>query len=319
MILRTWYAHLSSRERYPSSPNSVTDRTLAQANEDLRLRYRYLDLRRAELTSNLKKRSDVAFLVRSTLHDQGACTLLTPEQTLMSQLYTGFTEVETPMLLNSTPEGAREYLVPTRVRQAASDDAGPAQPLFYALSQSPQQPKQLLVVSGAVDRYYQIARCFRDEDGRKDRQPEFTQVDLEMAWVSWGREPSAQTGEGEGSGGTWRIGGHEVRDVVEGVIRNVWRKVEGVELVERFRVMSYHEAMSRYGSDKPDLRFAFEVGGFGRRDDRLDVERVSRLKISPPNCPNPCARRSNGGVRSLRPSALPLVPNTPLSAVLLGK
>ncbi|KAI0637856.1 hypothetical protein C8Q77DRAFT_394845 [Trametes polyzona] len=205
------------------------------ANEDLRLRYRYLDLRRAELTSNLKKRSDVAFLVRSTLHDQG------------------FTEVETPMLLNSTPEGAREYLVPTRVKQSSSDTT--TQPLFYALSQSPQQPKQLLVASGAVDRYFQLARCFRDEDGRKDRQPEFTQVDLEMAWVSWGKHGT----EGSLSADPWRIGGHEVRDTVETIIRKIWKKIEGIELEERFRVMTYNEAMSRYGSDKPDLRFGLEI------------------------------------------------------------
>ncbi|KAI9001243.1 hypothetical protein BD414DRAFT_474078 [Trametes punicea] len=210
------------------------------ANEDLRLRYRYLDLRRTELTKNLRKRSDVAFLVRSTLHEQG------------------FTEVETPMLLNSTPEGAREYLVPTRVRQSSSDS--PSQPLFYALSQSPQQPKQLLVASGAIDRYFQLARCFRDEDGRKDRQPEFTQVDLEMAWVSWGREQ--ENGPPDGTlplAESWRIGGHEVRDVVETVIRRIWKKFENVDLEERFRVMTYDLAMARYGSDKPDLRFGLEI------------------------------------------------------------
>ena len=156
------------------------------------------------------------------------------------------------MLLNSTPEGAREYLVPSRAKQSASE--GSAQPLFYALSQSPQQPKQLLVVSGAVDRYYQLARCFRDEDGRKDRQPEFTQVDLEMAWVSWGRHTSPQA-----PADTWRIGGQEVRDIVETIIRRVWRKCEGVELEREFRVMTYNEAMGRYGSDKPDLRFGLEV------------------------------------------------------------
>ncbi|KAI0370230.1 hypothetical protein BV20DRAFT_1019264 [Pilatotrama ljubarskyi] len=209
------------------------------ANEDLRLRYRYLDLRRTELTSNLKRRSDVAFLVRSTLHEQG------------------FTEVETPMLLNSTPEGAREYLVPTRVKQSSSDT--PSQPLFYALSQSPQQPKQLLVASGAVDRYFQLARCFRDEDGRKDRQPEFTQVDLEMAWVSWGRHQADGQAGSQKSTDLWRIGGHEVREVVETVIRRIWKQVENVDLEERFKVMTYNEAMARYGSDKPDLRFGLEI------------------------------------------------------------
>lgn len=158
------------------------------------------------------------------------------------------------MLLNSTPEGAREYLVPSRVKQSTSTSDAPAQPLFYALSQSPQQPKQLLVASGAVDRYYQIARCFRDEDGRKDRQPEFTQVDLEMAWVSWG-DCAATSAPAD----AWRIGGHEVRDVVETVIRNLWRKFEGVEFEHGFRVMTYNEAMGRYGSDKPDLRFGLEV------------------------------------------------------------
>ncbi|OSC99221.1 hypothetical protein PYCCODRAFT_1518230 [Trametes coccinea BRFM310] len=209
------------------------------ANEDLRLRYRYLDLRRTELTSNLKKRSEVAFLVRSTLHEQG------------------FTEVETPMLLNSTPEGAREYLVPTRVKQSSSDTA--PQALFYALSQSPQQPKQLLVASGAVDRYFQLARCFRDEDGRKDRQPEFTQVDLEMAWVSWGKERAAGEPSSQSDPDPWRIGGHEVRDIVETIIRRIWKKIENVELEDRFRVMTYNQAMGRYGSDKPDLRFGLEI------------------------------------------------------------
>ncbi|KAI9067615.1 hypothetical protein FKP32DRAFT_1672906 [Trametes sanguinea] len=209
------------------------------ANEDLRLRYRYLDLRRTELSSNLKKRSEVAFLVRSTLHEQG------------------FTEVETPMLLNSTPEGAREYLVPTRVKQSSSDTA--SQPLFYALSQSPQQPKQLLVASGAVDRYFQLARCFRDEDGRKDRQPEFTQVDLEMAWVSWGKERATGEALSQSEPDPWRVGGHEVRDIVETIIRRIWKKIESVELEDRFRVMTYNEAMGRYGCDKPDLRFGLEI------------------------------------------------------------
>ncbi|TFY65114.1 hypothetical protein EVJ58_g2186 [Rhodofomes roseus] len=183
-------------------------------------------------------------------------------------------EVETPILLRSTPEGAREFLVPTRLsasRTSATEQADGAeaskQPLFYALTQSPQQPKQLLVASGAVDRYYQLAKCFRDEDGRKDRQPEFTQVDLEMAWVSWGEETGsvegarAESGERSppGYATEWRIGGAEVRDIVEQVVRRVWAKVEGIELPGYFRVMTYNEAMARYGSDKPDLRFGLEA------------------------------------------------------------
>jgi len=127
-----------------------------------------------------------------------------------------------------------------------------AAPTFYALAQSPQQPKQLLICSGAVEKYYQFARCFRDEDGRKDRQPEFTQLDMEMAFVSWAaREPEIQRG--------WRIGGAEVKNVVEDIIRRIWKDVEGVELPEVFRVITYHEAMTNYGSDKPDTRIPLEI------------------------------------------------------------
>lgn len=186
------------------------------ANEDLRAEYRFLDLRREALTKTLKMRSDVAHLTRNYLHEKG------------------FTEVETPMLVNSSPEGAREFLVPTRGEN----------PKFYALPQSPQQAKQLLVAGGAVDRYYQIARCFRDEDGRKDRQPEFTQIDLEMAFI-----------EGAGEG-TWGIGGGEVREVIEGLVRRIWKKVKGYEVpADGFKVMPYDVAMDVYGSDKPDTRF----------------------------------------------------------------
>lgn len=178
------------------------------------------------------------------------------------------------MLLKSTPEGAREFLVPTRLVTSSghsnSDTESLPQPLFYALPQSPQQPKQLLVASGAVDKYYQLARCFRDEDGRKDRQPEFTQVDLEMAWVSWGEpqdeDQGALTAEGLDSKESaflpterWRIGGCEVRHVVESLVRRVWAEVEDIQLQEQFQVMTYATAMNRYGSDKPDLRFDLEV------------------------------------------------------------
>jgi aspartyl-tRNA synthetase len=163
--------------------------------------------------------------------------------------------------LKSTPEGAREFLVPTRL--SASNE-----PAFYALSQSPQQPKQLLICSGGVDKYYQLARCFRDEDGRKERQPEFTQIDMEMAFVSWNPPETSSDG--------WRIGGQEVRRVVEKLIRRIWLEVENVELPP-IQVMTYQEAMARvsgimfpisiiiisiqFGSDKPDTRFGLEVGG----------------------------------------------------------
>lgn len=153
-----------------------------------------------------------------------------------------FVEVETPVLLRSSPEGAREFLVPARSQ--AVPESGPVEPVFYALSQSPQQPKQLLICSGGVDRYFQIAKCFRDEDGRKDRQPEFTQVDLEMAFVSWGKDAGQQSPD------LWRIGGLEVRKIAEDLIRNIWKDIEGLELPETFKVMSYHEAMTRVSSHK---------------------------------------------------------------------
>ncbi|KIJ70312.1 hypothetical protein HYDPIDRAFT_172163 [Hydnomerulius pinastri MD-312] len=211
---------------------------LTLVNEELRARFRYLDLRRTTLSNNLKRRSQVSRIVRETLHDEG------------------FLEVETPLLLKSSPEGAREFLVPSRVgRSTAEGSSGSEEPLFYSLPQSPQQPKQLLICSGAIDKYFQIAKCFRDEDGRKDRQPEFTQVDLEMAYISWGSPCSGRNSEGD----DWRIGGHEVRAVIESLIRNIWQQVERVCLPSSFKVMTYNEAMTRYGSDKPDTRFALEV------------------------------------------------------------
>ncbi|KAF9468951.1 hypothetical protein BDZ94DRAFT_1304095 [Collybia nuda] len=214
----------------PSNPHNLP-------NEDLRARYRYLDLRRTILSDNLKKRSQVAQIVRNVLHDED------------------FLEVETPVLLRSSPEGAREFLVPTRTSTAASDSAPTDEPLFYALQQSPQQPKQLLICSGGVDKYFQLAKCFRDEDGRKDRQPEFTQIDMEMAYVSWG-VPDLVTSM---QSNDWRIGGSEVRDVVEKLVQTIWKRVEGLDLPKGFKVMTYNEAMTRFGSDKPDTRFGLEI------------------------------------------------------------
>ena len=193
----------------------------------------------------------------------------------LMDLFLGFIEVETPVLLRSSPEGAREFLVPTRSTGGHSI----TEPLFYALQQSPQQPKQLLICSGGVDKYFQMAKCFRDEDGRKDRQPEFTQIDLEMAFVSWGNAIKSSTSADT----LWRIGGCEVRDTIESLICKIWKDIEGLDLPETFNVMTYHEAMTRvrdcyhfshtcttqslsdlsfpfqYGSDKPDTRFGLQV------------------------------------------------------------
>ncbi|KAF8528865.1 tRNA synthetases class II-domain-containing protein [Hysterangium stoloniferum] len=211
------------------------------ANEDIRLKYRYLDLRRDILTRNLHKRGTVAHITRNFLYDHG------------------FLEVETPMLLRSSPEGAREFLVPSRLNGRSAS--------FYALPQSPQQLKQLLMCSGSVDKYYQIARCFRDEDGRKDRQPEFTQIDMEMAYISWGKAELANS--------RWRIGGIEIRAIVEGLLKRIWQSVEGMELGNDFPVMTYMDAMSRYGSDKPDTRFPLEVRDIKRLHDNVCLSAVT--------------------------------------------
>ncbi|CEH13828.1 Aspartyl-tRNA synthetase, mitochondrial [Ceraceosorus bombacis] len=231
---------------------TIVHLTLAQPNETFRLSHRVLDLRRARMTRNIQLRSKVLHAARNHLH---SCN---------------FTEIETPILLRSSPEGAREFLVPTRVHRSASDAPLGAtrstpplpSPQFYALQQSPQQPKQLLIASGSTQRYFQIAKCFRDEDGRKDRQAEFTQLDVEMAFVS-----GAADAELEEEG--WRMGGGEVKRTVEEFVGRMWnraRECEGaapsVKLhpcPQRFRVMRWQEAMRRFGSDKPDLRYGLEI------------------------------------------------------------
>jgi aspartyl-tRNA synthetase len=182
-----------------------------KVNEDLRLTYRYLDLRRPKMRSNLAVRHRVAKAIRDYFDSQD------------------FIEVETPALFKSTPEGAREYLVPSRIHPGE----------FYALSQSPQQFKQILMVAG-VERYFQIARCFRDEDLRADRQMEFTQVDIEASFVD--RE--------------------DIYALVEGMLKKVWGEVLGADLPTPFPRMKFADAMNRYGVDKPDVRFGLELRDF---------------------------------------------------------
>ena len=193
-------------------PFTIEDNT--DGGDDLRMKYRYLDLRRKPVRQNLELRHKMTILIRNFLdsHD--------------------FIEVETPILIGSTPEGARDFVVPSRMN--------PGQ--FYALPQSPQTLKQLLMVSG-FDRYFQIAKCFRDEDLRADRQPEFTQIDCEMSFVEQDDVIVEQD---------------DVIDLFEEMIRHMFREVRGVELPAKLQQMTWHEAMRRFGSDKPDLRFGME-------------------------------------------------------------
>ena len=194
-------------------PFPLEDEKADKVNEDLRLTHRYLDLRRPRNLNRLKLRHLTGKALRDYMDEQG------------------FLEIETPVLFKSTPEGAREFLVPSRLN--------PNQ--FYALTQSPQQYKQMLMVAG-VERYYSMARCFRDEDLRSDRQPEFTQLDIEMSFID--RE--------------------DIYALLEGMMQRVWKIVKGVDLNTPFPRISFVEAMNRFGSDKPDTRFKMEIEDFSK-------------------------------------------------------
>ncbi|NDL62565.1 aspartate--tRNA ligase [Acerihabitans arboris] len=199
-VLATQLTIINRSEPLPLDSNQTN-------TEEQRLKYRYLDLRRPEMAQRLKTRARITSAVRRFMDGEG------------------FLDIETPMLTKATPEGARDYLVPSRVHKGK----------FYALPQSPQLFKQLLMMSG-FDRYYQIVKCFRDEDLRADRQPEFTQIDVETSFMSAG----------------------QVREVMERLVRALWQEIKGVDL-GAFPVMTYAEAMRRFGSDKPDLRNPMEI------------------------------------------------------------
>ncbi len=208
---------LNEAETPPFPIDSESD-----TSEDLRLKYRYIDLRREQMQMNLQIRHKTAQVVRRYLDSLG------------------FLEIETPFLMRSTPEGARDYLVPSRIHRGK----------FYALPQSPQTYKQILMVSG-FDKYFQIVKCFRDEDLRADRQPEFTQIDIEMSFVLE----------------------EDIYEMAEGLTKEFFKEIKGIDIITPLPRMSYDEAITKYGSDKPDLRFGLEI------ENVTDILRGSQFKV----------------------------------------
>jgi len=210
-----------------SNPLPVPIHDREASTEEHRLKYRYLELRNKTLQDNLIKRHNAAQVVRNFLSKKD------------------FIEIETPVLMKSTPEGARDYLVPSRIHHGK----------FYALPQSPQMYKQLFMISG-LDKYFQIVKCFRDEDLRSDRQPEFTQIDLEMSFVD---EP-------------------DVRNLVEDLITTIFKKVNNVTIKKPFPILSYHDSINKYGTEKPDLRYKMELNSFKEFSDQSDFKSFKGLK-----------------------------------------
>lgn len=210
-----------------SNPLPVPIHDREASTEEHRLKYRYLELRNKTLQDNLIKRHNAAQVVRNFLSKKD------------------FIEIETPVLMKSTPEGARDYLVPSRIHHGK----------FYALPQSPQMYKQLFMISG-LDKYFQIVKCFRDEDLRSDRQPEFTQIDLEMSFVDES----------------------DVRNLVEDLITTIFKKVNNVTIKKPFPILSYHDSINKYGTEKPDLRYKMELNSFKEFSDQSDFKSFKGLK-----------------------------------------
>ena len=231
-------------------PFHVADQDVAM---DMRLKYRYIDLRRPEMQKTFEIRHKTAFATRNYLSEQG------------------FLEIETPLLINSSPEGARDYIVPSRVHSGA----------FYALPQSPQQMKQVLMISG-FDKYFQLAKCVRDEDLRADRQPEFTQIDIEMSFIDE----------------------EDVYACVEELMSRIYNEVMGVELVNPFPRLEYSEAMERFGTDKPDTRFGYELV------DISDLVKSTEFQVFS------SALEAGGSVRGINASGCGVMPRKQIDALI---